>query len=476
MSFNTLLVLNEIIIITFTKHNFLKMKHTKILLFVAFSALITLTSCFKDAFVRKTVMTANTPVYMSYDEFRSSVRVTEPQELVNPGKIYIYGDLIFVNEFEKGFHIFDNTNPQSPQKIAYVEIPGNVDLIVKEGCIYADSYIDLVVLNAHDLTNIKEVSRLNDVFTYVVPSMNTDYPCDNIDKTQGVVVGWEVKEITKKCSGNDCDVMRFDFNNDFAFGDQTNATAQFGFAGASLPTVTNTTNKVINRAEGVSGSMAKFNEYNDYLYAVANQTDIHVFDISDRENPVLVNTLENFGTRVETVFITNNTLYVGTNNGVLFYHLTSPDNPEYAGRAEHFVGCDPVVANETRTYVTVRSARTCGWVAQSVLNVYDTENLSDWPTQLNSINIEEPYGLSLANDSKNLIVCNGSFGINVYNTEELDVQWNFVTPAQVVESNGVNFDVITIANRVYSISTTGLTQFDLAESGELTKLSEIVID
>ena len=42
------------------------------------------------------------PVYMSYDELRIAVSDTTPQEINHPGKIYLLGDFIFVNEVRKG--------------------------------------------------------------------------------------------------------------------------------------------------------------------------------------------------------------------------------------------------------------------------------------------------------------------------------------------------------------------------------------
>src|SRR5690554_83867 len=92
------------------------------------------------------VFTANSPVYLTYDELRNAVKSTAATDLKNPGKIYFKDGYIFVNEEMKGIHIIDNRNPGSPQNIKFIEIPGNVDIAIKNNILYADSYIDLVAI------------------------------------------------------------------------------------------------------------------------------------------------------------------------------------------------------------------------------------------------------------------------------------------------------------------------------------------
>ena len=69
------------------------------------------------------------------------------QALKNPGKIYIYGNYIFLNEPDAGIHIIDNSQPTAPKNLAFIPIPGNVDLAVTGNTLYADSYSDLVTFD-----------------------------------------------------------------------------------------------------------------------------------------------------------------------------------------------------------------------------------------------------------------------------------------------------------------------------------------
>lgn len=106
---------------------------------------------------------------MTKEDFRVSVNVTTPQNIVESGKIYTYNNIILINDVEKGIHIIDNTNPILPVKKSFIEIIGNKDMEVRGNYLYADSLMDLLVFDLSDLNNIKEVFRVEDVFNnYVV--------------------------------------------------------------------------------------------------------------------------------------------------------------------------------------------------------------------------------------------------------------------------------------------------------------------
>ena len=74
----------------------------------------------------------NEPIYMSYEELRTSVKASEAEEIYQPGKIYFKDNYIFINEYQKGIHIVDNSDPSSPEVIIFIDIPGNVDMAIKD--------------------------------------------------------------------------------------------------------------------------------------------------------------------------------------------------------------------------------------------------------------------------------------------------------------------------------------------------------
>jgi hypothetical protein len=131
------------------------------------------------------------PIYLSWEELRSSIKSESPRPIHKRGKIGIRGDYLFINEPNVGVHVFNNRDPSHPVAIAFLKIPGNVDLAVKGDVLYVDSFVDLVALDISTLPQLKELNRQVDVFPYNPYQMSGDeyWYFSDIDKTQGVVVG-----------------------------------------------------------------------------------------------------------------------------------------------------------------------------------------------------------------------------------------------------------------------------------------------
>ena len=141
---------------------------------------------------------ANVPVYMPFNEFRSSFEKSEPIDISHPGKIYFKDGYLFVNEYGKGIHVIDNSNPSEPEKIAFYEILGNVDMAIRGNILFADSYVDLLSIDISDVNNPVEISRLKNVFPEIVPEGDILFPYAMVDNSKGVIVGWTVKTITEE--------------------------------------------------------------------------------------------------------------------------------------------------------------------------------------------------------------------------------------------------------------------------------------
>ena len=71
----------------------------------------------------------------------------DPVEIDTTGKIYVKDNYIYINELYDGIHVINDTNPSSPQRIAFIPIPGDVDIAIKDTTLYADSYVDLVTID-----------------------------------------------------------------------------------------------------------------------------------------------------------------------------------------------------------------------------------------------------------------------------------------------------------------------------------------
>jgi hypothetical protein len=133
------------------------------------------------------------PIYLSYAALRQKPDITKGREITQAGKIYLWKDILFVNEPNKGIHVIDKSDPAHPKNRYFIDLPGNIDIAIKDGYLYADSFIDLVVLDIKDIDHITPVHREEGVFAYD-PYQALDpnlYYCGNLSPKKGVIVGYK---------------------------------------------------------------------------------------------------------------------------------------------------------------------------------------------------------------------------------------------------------------------------------------------
>src|SRR5215831_4974473 len=102
-------------------------KFTPSLLLLSFA--LAFSSCLKDKCYR--TYSIYRPVYHTTTEVRANIKSNAPRALERPGKFFVFGNYIFLNEVDKGVHLIDNTNSSAPKNVAFIDIPGNIDLAVK---------------------------------------------------------------------------------------------------------------------------------------------------------------------------------------------------------------------------------------------------------------------------------------------------------------------------------------------------------
>src|SRR3569833_1228179 len=130
------------------------------------------------------------PVYASKAEALASINGSPNQKVDSPGKVYLNGSYIFVNDVDKGIHIIDNKNPAHPMQVAFLSIPGNQDIAVKGNTLYADMYDALLAI---DISNPRQAK--NRKLTQLVFPMRmyvNGYACSGTSGDQ-VITGWTKK-------------------------------------------------------------------------------------------------------------------------------------------------------------------------------------------------------------------------------------------------------------------------------------------
>ncbi len=132
------------------------------------------------------------PVYATIDDIQN-IYSTGPVIITSPGKIYLKDSLVFIGEEGKGVHIIDNSDKTNPQKIAFINIPGNHDIAVKGNIMYADNMTDLVAIDISDIQNIQVVKRISNIYPeygmFHPEQVDCYFEC--VDTTKGFVLRWE---------------------------------------------------------------------------------------------------------------------------------------------------------------------------------------------------------------------------------------------------------------------------------------------
>jgi hypothetical protein len=410
--------------------------------------LLILTGSCSDKVKDTITYTANLPVYMSRAAFIKTVKSGTMQNLSKPGKIFLNGNYIFINELYKGIHVIDNTNPAAPKNVSFITIPGNVDIAVNGTTLYADSFTDLVALDITDPTKAVEVSRVANAFPNVMPPTNNVYPVKNVDTTKGVVVSWTQQKLTEDVSTPIYWVVPMGLST-ATFYDKSNVS----WSGTA--TTTNTS--------AVAGSMARFVIYSNMLYALTN-SQMEIFSIANTQ-PVLLNSTWTTW-QAQTLFISGQLMFAGTQQGLLIYSLANPSQPLQLASYFHLYSCDPVVVEGNYAYYTMLSGNSCGQ-ATSGVGVVDISDPTK-PTEVSFFALASPNGIGV--DNKRLFVCNGDNGLNIYNaTNPTSIVSNKLSSFTNIQA----YDVIPYNNILFVIGKGGLMQYDYTDITNIKQLSVI---
>jgi hypothetical protein len=416
-------------------------------LFVMMAAL---TAC-QDRTTELITYEANVPVYMPFDEFRASFLKSAPIEISHPGKMYFKDGYLFVNEYGKGIHVIDNSNPANPKKVAFYEIMGNVDMAIKGNILFADSYIDLLAIDITDINNPVEIDRVKNVFPEIVPEGELWYPYAMVDKSMGVIVDWKVKTITEKLEDYQYGGRLFRGEMDFVMNAATYSASNGGWTGGS----------------GTGGSMARFMLNENYLYVIAVPVRLKTVDVTSPDEMTVIDSVD-VPRNMETLFKLQNNLFIGTTTGMLIFDLANPQKPEQVSSYDHIRACDPVVVDDQYAYVTLRSGNNCN-NAQNLLEVIDISSIKN-PYLVKSYPMFNPHGLGT--DGNLLFVCDGAAGLKIYDKSN---------PLAIITSQIAHYpdfdtyDVIPMNGILMLVGKDGIYQYDYSNPQNIIQISHITI-
>ena len=140
------------------------------------------------------------PIYQGEADLTVSSLAAQPVE--EAGKIYKYGPYILVGETGLGIHVFDNTDPSNPTGIAFINVPLNEDMAIRNDVMFVDIGRDVVAVDVSDWANVQEIGRLSGIYNRsdaLYPEGQFGY-FECVDTSRGVVVDWVSEELVNpKC-------------------------------------------------------------------------------------------------------------------------------------------------------------------------------------------------------------------------------------------------------------------------------------
>jgi len=362
------------------------MKNISYLFFISF-LVFSFTSCLKDTCENVYTYQRYDPIFVKPEILRQKIAASPSKELVTTGKIYVYGDYLLINEPDLGIHVVDNKIPANPRFISFIKIPGNSDLAVRNGLLYADSYIDLVVLDLKNPQDVKEVFRVENAF-----------PAYGKDEKLGLLVAYKSAGVTETfpCSENSSNSF---FDGNVIWSRESSLTS-----GLKTPSGT----------VGIGGSTARFTMNQGLLYTVSI-SNLSAFKLEDNGTTKQVST-QNVGWNIETIYPFEGLLFIGSQSGMYIYGLDNPENPSLLSTFEHWRACDPVASDGKTAFVTLRDGTECeGFLNQlDVINISDVKN----PKLIKSYPLYHPIGLSI--NQGFLFICEDDKGIKLYDTKDLN--------------------------------------------------------
>jgi hypothetical protein len=388
-------------------------------------------SCLKDTTTKRYVYYK--PVYKTKDEVRANMKSGPAQDIESPGKIYVKGNYIFLNELEKGVHIIDYSNPANPKNIAFIAIPGNEDIAVQGNYLFADEYSDLVTFDISNPLDTKLVDTDSGAFPERYYSPDADKVIVDwikVDTTiEGEVGGWWRREYV------------------------------------AVPEALDMSKAATPGQAGIGGSMARFTLMDNHLYTVSNHS-LNVFNIENNANPAFVTNVS-AGFDIETIYPFKNQLFIGSEEGMYIFNVDNPDAPYSVGTFSHAKACDPVIADDKYAYITLRTGTSCNNATENVLHILDVTNPGN-ATLLKSYPFTNPHGLT--KDGNLLFICDGKDGLKLLNASDpLNI-----TPITTI--GGLDtYDVIALSNTAIVSAKGGLYLVDYANPANAQIVGQLTI-
>jgi hypothetical protein len=418
-----------------------------LLFFFSVSTLLLAYSCTSDISSATVTYTQATAIYGDLNEQRNIPLKADAREIQDPGKVYVSEELLLIGEEGEGIHIYDNTNPENPAVLSFMNIPNNKEFFVKDNFIYAESLYDMLKIDISDKTNPRIVSRVENAFVQELTN----------DRGE-ILLGFDFEVVTEEVEEG-TDIWREIYSNGdgVAFRDyqmriipKSNVPASF--AGSSNDAI---------------GSINRIAHAKDHVYVISNH---YLTTFSDDNNLTLISSQKEGWDVMETIYPQGDELFVGSQASVRVFDIEDPSTPNYKTRFNHVRSCDPVLPDGDVAYVTLRSNNTdCPGDINGLIVLDITQTRIQ---ELQTIVMESPFGLTKIGDL--LYVGEGNNGLKIFDASNQDG-----TLSMISEDSGVQaYDVIPHPTRTDVIliaGPDGFSQYRVNEDNQSLDLLSVIL-
>ncbi|MGN0022280.1 MAG: LVIVD repeat-containing protein [Sphingobacterium hotanense] len=376
------------------------------------------------------------PIYSTLGQQRKmNIEIQEPIELDRTGKIYSYKDFLFIMEWQKGIHIYNNANPSKPVAIGLLPVLGNMDIAVKDDVLYADNYFDLLSFDIKDPSKPKLIDRQRDRFS--LSSFAVGIVSNNVNSDEvKIIVDYKDSLVTEEY------IRTY-------YPEQREVMLHYSSS---------------ESGSGTGGSMARFTIAKDHLYLL-DVKNLHLMDISNPSKPRYLKDIELFP-GVETLFPYKDKLFVGSTTGMVIFDISNPSQPEKLSTYGHVRACDPVVVDDNYAYVTLRTGSTCVG-SNNQLEVIDIKDPKK-PQFVSVHRMTNPHGLALV--GKYLYICDGWDGLKSFEADDvMKIGERRLEHLKL----GQAYDIIPGPKSLIVVHSDGVEQFDYSDPKKLKQLSSI---
>ena len=362
---------------------------------------------------------------------------TAPRALLAPSRVFLSEDLMLISEVDKGIHVIDNSDPSSPSFINFLDIPGNREMNVSDGIIYADAYYDMLAI---DISNPRQATIIN--------RLELAFPVDFRDANGHALIDFHHERVTRTMT---CEETIHDDQTIFV-----------DFRGARIPESAVPTSFVSSGDQ--LGTVNRFAILNDHLFAVGFY-NLYRFAL---DNGITETSGFVHGDRgMETIFPFEDRLFIGSQNAMNILDASDPTNVFPVGSFWHATSCDPVLpVTRDIAYVTLRGGDDCNGDVNT-LNVV-ARNASSSYSAIQTIELPSPYAMLRVGNQ--LYVGEGTNGFRIF---EIGNDWTLSEREHHPDITA--FDMIPHPTRndiLLFAGPDGIFQFEIS-SEEYTLLSSI---